>query len=141
MWSQSLSDAAVNKRIWQPGEKYLEEIKYKTDINDANQIHQTLLQLQHLILSKRTCPNLFRSAKSCTGLDLLIVWITLTAAVDQTWLPLHLGNQKGFTQSSWSRSDHNYFQACHFQAAEISYLTKKLNMLQLTGKLVCPVFF
>lgn len=81
-----------------------------------------------------------RSAKSCTGLDLLTVWITLTAAVNQTCLPLHLGIQKGFTQSSWSSSDHNYSQPCHFQAAEISYLTKKLNMLQLTGKLVCPVF-
>lgn len=41
MWSQSLSDTAVNKEIWQPGEKYLEEIKYRTDINDANQTHQT----------------------------------------------------------------------------------------------------
>lgn len=74
------------------------------------------------------------------ALDLLTVWITLTAAVDQTCLPLHLGIQKGFTQSSWSSSDHNYSQACHFQATEISYLTKKLNMLQLTDKLVCPVF-
>lgn len=97
--------------------------------------------LQHLTLSRRTCLKPVRNAKSCTRLDLLTVWITLTAAVDQTRLPLHLGNQKGFSQSSWSSSNHNYFQACHFQAAEISYQTKKLNMLQLTGKLVCPVFF
>lgn len=127
--------SAANKGIWQPGEKYPAEIRYRTDINDANQI--VLVSASHL--KQKSIPSTGQNCKirHSTGFT-----CSLDKHHSSCWQKLGflLGNQKDFTQSSWTRCDHSYLRACHF-VTEIDNLAKKLKRLQLKSKLVCPVSF